>query len=116
MIQIKADGGRTVIVVTGPKTGARQNGKFTAAIALRQGNRTMHVIGPAGVQPQTIAAFTRSGVVGNLRQGLIMGTWGFFIGFAAVALYGLAAHAFQQSMQLTANAGSTTKSCAPPMV
>ena len=30
-----------------------------------------------------------------------MGTWGFFIGFAAVALYGPAAHGFQQSMQLS---------------
>ena len=30
-----------------------------------------------------------------------MGTWGFFIGFAAVALYGPAAHAFQQSMALS---------------
>ena len=43
-----------------------------------------------------------SGVLeGNPRQGLIMGTWGFFIGFAAVALYGPAAHAFQQSMGLS---------------
>lgn len=43
----------------------------------------------------------RSGLRGNPRQGLIMGTWGFFIGFAAVALYGPAAHAFQSSMQLS---------------
>jgi len=42
-----------------------------------------------------------SGLQGSPRQGLIMGTWGFFIGFAAVALYGPAAHAFQQSMQLS---------------
>lgn len=41
------------------------------------------------------------GLEGNPRQGLIMGTWGFFIGFAAVALYGPAAHAFQQSMGLS---------------
>lgn len=61
----------------------------------------MHAIGPAGVPPETAAAITRSGVLGNPRQGLIMGTWGFFIGFAAVALYGPAAHAFQQSMQLS---------------
>ncbi|HVY18377.1 MAG TPA: MFS transporter [Rhodopila sp.] len=41
------------------------------------------------------------GLQGNPRLGLVMGTWGFFIGFAAVALYGPAAHAFQQSMQLS---------------
>ena len=43
----------------------------------------------------------RAGLAGTPRQGLIMGTWGFFIGFAAVSLYGPAAHAFQQSMQLS---------------
>ena len=43
----------------------------------------------------------RARLEGSPRQGLIMGTWGFFIGFAAVALYGPAAHAFQQSMQLS---------------
>ena len=61
----------------------------------------MQAIGPAGVQPDSAAAVAQSGVLGNPRQGLIMGTWGFFIGFAAVALYGPAAHAFQQSMQLS---------------
>lgn len=55
----------------------------------------------ANVASETAAAITRAGVQGNPRQGLIMGTWGFFIGFAAVALYGPAAHAFQQSMQLS---------------
>lgn len=54
--------------------------------------------GPAA---QTEAAMARAGVQGTPRQGLVMGTWGFFIGFAAVALYGPAAHAFQQSMQLS---------------
>ena len=43
----------------------------------------------------------RDKLEGSPRQGLIMATWGFFIGFAAVALYGPAAHAFQQSMQLS---------------
>ncbi len=43
----------------------------------------------------------RSGLQGSPRQGLVMATWGFFIGFAAVALYGPAAHAFQQSMELS---------------
>ncbi len=38
---------------------------------------------------------------GSPRQGLVMATWGFFIGFAAVALYGPAAHAFQVSMHLS---------------
>ena len=61
----------------------------------------MHAVGVAGAPPETAAAITRGGVLGNPRQGLIMGTWGFFIGFAAVALYGPAAHAFQQSMQLS---------------
>src|SRR5665213_4339528 len=61
----------------------------------------MHAIGSAGVQPDSAAAVAQSGLLGNPRQGLVMGTWGFFIGFAAVALYGPAAHAFQQSMQLS---------------
>src|SRR5487761_31848 len=92
---------RTAILVAEPKTGARQNDEFATAIARLQGDRAMHPIGSAGVQPETAAAITRSGVLGNPRQGLIMGTWGFFIGFAAVALYGPAAHTFQQSMQLS---------------
>jgi NNP family nitrate/nitrite transporter-like MFS transporter len=61
----------------------------------------MQAVGSTTVQPETAAAIARSGVQGNSRQGLTMGTWGFFIGFAAVALYGPAAHAFQQSMQLS---------------
>ena len=32
-------------------------------------------------------AAARLGLHGSPRQGLVMGTWGFFIGFAAVALY-----------------------------
>lgn len=38
---------------------------------------------------------------GSPTSGLVMGTWGFFIGFAAVALYGPAAHYFQGQMQLS---------------
>lgn len=38
---------------------------------------------------------------GNPKLGLLMGTWGFFIGFAAVALYGPAAKHFQDEMQLS---------------
>ncbi len=38
---------------------------------------------------------------GTPREGLLAGTWGFFIGFAAVALYGPAAHSFQVSMHLS---------------
>ncbi len=41
------------------------------------------------------------GLQGSPRLGLVMGTWGFFIGFAAVSLYGPAAHAFQISMHLS---------------
>lgn len=47
------------------------------------------------------AAVARHGLQGSPRAGLAMGTWGFFIGFAAVALYGPAARSFQQSMDLT---------------
>lgn len=38
---------------------------------------------------------------GNPSRGLTMGTWGFFIGFAAVALYGPAAKFFQAQMHLS---------------
>ncbi len=41
------------------------------------------------------------GLHGSPSQGLVMGTWGFFIGFAGVALYGPAAHTFQLSMHLS---------------
>jgi len=58
------------------------------------------VIAPNQLASEPDAA-VRAGLKGNPRQGLIMGTWGFFIGFAAVALYGPAAHAFQQSMTLS---------------
>ena len=40
----------------------------------------------------------RYGLRGTPKGGLTMATWGFFIGFAAVALYGPAAHTFQTSM------------------
>lgn len=38
---------------------------------------------------------------GSPTAGLVMGTWGFFIGFAAVSLYGPAAKYFQTQMQLS---------------
>jgi len=38
---------------------------------------------------------------GTPNGGLAMATWGFFIGFAAVALYGPAAHYFQDSMHIS---------------
>ncbi len=38
---------------------------------------------------------------GSPTSGLVMGTWGFFIGFAAVALYGPAAKYFQDQMHLS---------------
>jgi NNP family nitrate/nitrite transporter-like MFS transporter len=101
LIQINAGAGQDRHCGGRAKGRSRQNEELSAAIAPLQGDRTMHAIGPAGVPPETAAAITRSGVLGNPRQGLIMGTWGFFIGFAAVALYGPAAHAFQQSMQLS---------------
>jgi NNP family nitrate/nitrite transporter-like MFS transporter len=46
-------------------------------------------------------AAARHALRGSPVQGLMMGTWGFFFGFAAVALYGPAARSFQQSMQLS---------------
>ena len=48
------------------------------------------------------AAASHSGyfINGSPKIGLFMGTWGFFIGFASVALYGPAAHYFQQQMGL----------------
>src|SRR5271169_3868115 len=55
----------------------------------------------AGTQ-RTAETIARYALRGSPRQGLIMGTWGFFFGFAAVALYGPAARSFQQSMQLSA--------------
>ena len=51
---------------------------------------------PRAVPTDPAAEIARAGLLGTPRQGLIMGTWGFFIGFAAVSLYGPAAHAFQQ--------------------
>ncbi len=38
---------------------------------------------------------------GSPTGGLVMGTWGFFFGFAAVALYGPAAKYFQEQMHLS---------------
>ena len=38
---------------------------------------------------------------GSPALGLTMGTWGFFVGFAAVALYGPAAKYFQEQMHLS---------------
>jgi MFS transporter, NNP family, nitrate/nitrite transporter len=43
----------------------------------------------------------RYGLRGTPASGLWMGTWGFFIGFAAVSLYGPAAHYFQASMGIS---------------
>ena len=43
----------------------------------------------------------RYGLRGTPTSGLWMGTWGFFIGFAAVSLYGPAAHYFQASMGIS---------------
>jgi len=54
-------------------------------------------------QPDEIphGAAARHHLAGTPRGGLVMGTWGFFIGFAAVALYGPAAHNFQTSMGIS---------------
>ncbi len=50
-----------------------------------------------------VTAPKRSGhyqLTGSPAAGLTMGTWGFFVGFAAVALYGPAAKYFQDQMHL----------------
>ncbi len=62
---------------------------------------TLQGMTPPNAAPGVADAIARARVQGTPGQGLIMGTWGFFIGFAAVALYGPAAHTFQQSMQLS---------------
>ena len=46
------------------------------------------------------ASHTAYRLSGTPTGGLVMGTWGFFIGFAAVALYGPAAKYFQEHMHL----------------
>jgi len=63
--------------------------------------RNAHAMNTPHVSSATADAMARARVKGNPRQGLVMATWGYFIGFAAVALYGPAAHAFQESMQLS---------------
>ena len=54
-----------------------------------------NTINAAGAGPQG-----RYQLSGSPSLGLAMGTWGFFVGFAAVALYGPAAKYFQEQMQL----------------
>jgi NNP family nitrate/nitrite transporter-like MFS transporter len=65
-----------------------------------KGQRTVDDISQVSVLAEPSHA-RGDGLQGNPRRGLIMATWGFFIGFAAVALYGPAAHTFQDSMQLS---------------
>ncbi|MDA8252406.1 MAG: MFS transporter, partial [Rhodospirillales bacterium] len=71
-------------------------------VAIRR-NRIVRAMSSARISSGTtrFADAAGHGLQGNPRAGLLMGTWGFFIGFAAVALYGPAAHSFQQSMQLS---------------
>lgn len=52
-------------------------------------------------------------LVGNPALGLTMGTWGFFVDFAAVALYGPAAKYFQDQMRFSSTPTTCpTKRCA----
>jgi MFS transporter, NNP family, nitrate/nitrite transporter len=51
--------------------------------------------------PKNKNLITRYGLRGTPTSGLWMGTWGFFIGFAAVSLYGPAARYFQNSMHIS---------------
>ena len=52
-------------------------------------------------QARTESSAVSYRLLGNPTAGLIMGTWGFFIGFAAVSLYGPAAKYFQDQMHLS---------------
>ena len=52
-------------------------------------------------QVRTTSSATSYRLLGNPTSGLVMGTWGFFIGFAAVSLYGPAAKYFQAQMHLS---------------
>lgn len=52
------------------------------------------------LSPDAIERAERRHLVGTPSLGLAMGTWGFFIGFAAVALYGPVAKYFQDQMHL----------------
>lgn len=55
----------------------------------------------AHIARATVAKSARTvTLAGTPMQGLVLGTWGFFVGFAAVALYGPAAKYFQEQMQL----------------
>lgn len=51
--------------------------------------------------PATHASASPYALRGSPAIGLVMGTWGYFIGFAAVSLYGPAAKYFQDQMQLS---------------
>ncbi len=57
--------------------------------------------GSAATKSNTRGAEGRYLLYGTPATGLIMGTWGFFIGFAAVSLYGPAAIYFQEQMHLS---------------
>ena len=52
-------------------------------------------------KPATDSSQPKYRLRGSPRTGLMMGTWGFFIGFAAVSLYGPAAKYFQDQMRLS---------------
>lgn len=54
----------------------------------------------SAIAPTNVGTRAAYPLKGNPTIGLVMGTWGFFIGFAAVALYGPAAKYFQEQMQL----------------
>ncbi len=53
-----------------------------------------------GKKARTVTLTRTITLKGSPAQGLAMGTWGFFVGFAAVALYGPAAKFFQEQMQI----------------
>lgn len=55
----------------------------------------------AQAQASVGGAGTGYRLLGDPTTGLVMGTWGFFIGFAAVSLYGPAAKYFQEQMHLS---------------
>lgn len=52
------------------------------------------------IPPEAAAATTHAGLQGSPRQGLVMGTWGSFVGFSGVGLYRRTAKYFQDQMHL----------------
>src|SRR3954447_3430433 len=60
-----------------------------------------HPIAPLPIPLPPPDSDTPAHLEGNPTRALAATTWGFFVGFAAVALFGSAAQAFERQMQLS---------------